>query len=192
MTKFFFTFPLAAWALAFYSSFGGAAVASALAIQDSSRRAFLNRAAAATTGATMGWVLTQQHQAGCMCGQCTNQHADGCSCGMCTEQHGEGCQCGQCLQGHAAGCGCGQCMRLGLGPQGAWAFEKREVGGADRSADTAAFNIQSDKTYERLEKSGFPLDTKADEQARLSEDLSSFSYPDSKPSKGKKNEKTKK
>ena len=75
------------------------------------------------------------------------------------------------------------------------AFEKREVGGADRSATTAAFNIQNEKNYERLEKSGFPLDTRADEQARLADALSSFSYPDtstSKPSKDKKDDKRKK
>lgn len=100
------------------------------------------------------------------------------------------------MEGHGAGCGCGSCaggIKLGFRPQGAYAFEKREVGGADRSATTAAFNIQNDKTYERLEKSGFALDTRADEQARLADALSSFSYPaSSTPSKDKNDNKSKK
>lgn len=83
-----------------------------------------------------------------------------------------------------------------LRPPSAMAYEVREVGGADRSATTAAFNIQNQKTYERLEKSGFPLDTRADEQARLADALSSFSYPaasssSSTPSKEKKDGKRK-
>ena len=85
-------------------------------------------------------------------------------------------------------------MQLGFRPPSASAFEKREVGGSDRSATTAAFNIQNEKTYERLEKSGFPLDTREQEAARLADALSSFSYPDEKTSssKGKKDSKSKK
>ena len=97
------------------------------------------------------------------------------------DQHGVGCNCDQCG---------GQTLAFSFRPQGAYAFEKREVGGADRSADTAAMNIQNEKTYERLEKSGFPLDSRADEQARLSDALSSFSYPaNTSPSSKEKQDK---
>lgn len=199
MPKLSFSLPFTACVYIALSSSNGdnGGVASALSMQNS-RRAFLNRAAAATTGATMGWVLTQQkHPGGCACGQCASQHSASCNCGMCKSgvdnSHVAGCQCGACLvashdascscgmcaQGHGQGCDCSQCGGglLGFRPQGAWAFEKREIGGDNRSATTAAFNIQNEKTYERLEKGGFPLDTKADEQARLSDALSSFSYP---------------
>lgn len=123
----------------------------------------------------------------------------GCQCGACVASHGAGCDCGACVAGHGAGCDCGQCgvqkrAFVNFGPAPANAFEKREVGGADRSAATAAFNIQNEKTYERLEKIGFPLDSRADEQARLSDALSSFSYPASgtPSSKDKKDSKNKK
>lgn len=199
------TLPLAACALIVYSNSGKPSVASGLAAPEP-RRTFLNRAATATTGATMGWVLTQQqHQADCLCGQCRNsqQHSAGCNCGMCTGQHDAGCQCGQCAseQQHDSNCNCGMCLTahdvgcncgvcgpsLGFRPSAANAFEKREIGGEGRSAETAAFNIQNQKTYERLEKSGFPLDTRAEEQARLNDALSSFSYPSNTSSKNKKN-----
>ena len=148
-----------------------------------------------------------QHGASCNCGMCSGQndgtHVAGCQCGSClvAASHSDGCNCGMCasmLDGHDAGCDCNQCgsgglLGLNFRPASANAFEKREVGGEGRSATTAAFNIQNEKTYERLEKSGFPLDTRAEEQARLSEALTSFSYPASGgSSSGKKiNEKAK-
>ena len=203
------TLPLTACAFIVYSSSGKASVASGLAAPEP-RRAFLNRAATATTGATMGWVLTQQHGAGCACGQCTamtssSLHPADCNCGMCTvQQHDANCNCATCIQQHDANCNCSMCLasshdagcdcgmcggpaaRLGFRPPAANAYEKREVGGEGRSANTAAFNIQNQKTYDRLEKSGFPLDTRADEQARLGEALSSLNYPSSDNSKSKK------
>ena len=235
MHKFSFSLPLAFCVYIAHTSSNDHAVVSALAMPDS-RRAFLNRAASITTGATMGWVLQQNndaHPGGCACGQCggalQQQHSAGCNCGMCNSSanshvagcqcgscvssshdagctcgscvasssaHDAGCGCGMCTSGHDAGCGCGQCggglASLGFRPQSAFAYEKRVIGGDNRSATTAAFNIQSEKTYERLEKSGFPLDTSADEKARLSDALSSYSY--STPTSGgkKTNDKAKK
>jgi hypothetical protein len=59
------------------------------------------------------------------------------------------------------------------------AFERRDVGDKDRSALTAAYNIQAYKTNSRLEQSGFKLDTREEEQAKLSNALGSFSYESS-------------
>ena len=56
------------------------------------------------------------------------------------------------------------------------AYERRDVGGADRSAITAAMNEQAYQTNNRLEASGFKLDTREEEQERLSSALASFSY----------------
>jgi hypothetical protein len=56
------------------------------------------------------------------------------------------------------------------------AYERRDVGGADSSAMTKAMNEQAYKTNNRLEASGFKLDTREEEQERLSSALSSFSY----------------
>ncbi|CAB9513366.1 expressed unknown protein [Seminavis robusta] len=190
-------------------------VASALSMP---RRGFLQQATVATTGATMGWVLSQQqqlsHPGGCACGQCL--HAKNCNCGTCTTGvHVAGCQCGSCVSGHDAGCNCAMCGTHDAGcncamcsdhgagcncgtcggglasafrPPAAYAYEKRQVGGANPSAETAAFNIQSEKTYDRLEKSGFPLDSRAEEQARLSDALASFSYPASNAAASDKND----
>ena len=185
-------------------------VASAL-VQPDSRRAFLNRAASATTGATMGWVLQQQnlvsnnsnHPGGCACGQCggsvqqhsascncgnCNAHVSGCQCGSCVaSSHDAGCNCGICSSSpHDAGCGCGSCSSsmAAFRPPSAYAYEARTVGGTNPSAETAAYNVQSAKTYDRLEKSGLiSLDSRADEKARLSDALSSYSY-DATPSGG--------
>jgi hypothetical protein len=83
------------------------------------------------------------------------------------------------LGDHDSTCGCPQCQ---IGPQVASAYETKEIGGADRSAATAAMNRQAIETNNRLERSGFKLDTAEEEKARLSDALSSFSY-DSSPSK---------
>ena len=63
-----------------------------------------------------------------------------------------------------------------FGVKSASAYERRDVGGPDRSAATAAMNEQAFKTNNRLEQSGFKLDTREEEQARLSSAMSSFSY----------------
>ena len=69
--------------------------------------------------------------------------------------------------------------------QNANAYERRDVGDENRSAVTAAFNEQAYKTNNRLEQSGFKLDTREEEKAKLSDALSSFSY-DASPSGSKK------
>ena len=56
------------------------------------------------------------------------------------------------------------------------AFERRDVGDESRSAITAAMNEQAYQTNNRLEASGFKLDTREEEQQRLSNALASFSY----------------
>jgi len=59
------------------------------------------------------------------------------------------------------------------------AYERRDVGDDGRSAATAAMNTQAFETNNRLEKSGFKLDTREEETAKLSSALSSFSYDSS-------------
>ena len=66
---------------------------------------------------------------------------------------------------------------FGLVPEAAQAYERRDVGAeGSRSAETYAYNLQAYKTNNRLEAEGFKLDTREEEQARLSAAMSSFSY----------------
>lgn len=66
---------------------------------------------------------------------------------------------------------------FGLIPGSAQAYERRDVGAeGSRSATTYAYNLQAYKTNNRLEAEGFKLDTREEEQARLSAAMSSFSY----------------
>ena len=66
---------------------------------------------------------------------------------------------------------------FGLVPRAAQAYERRDVGAeGSRSAETYAHNLQAYKTNNRLEAEGFKLDTREEEQARLSAAMSSFSY----------------
>ena len=60
--------------------------------------------------------------------------------------------------------------------ENASAYERRDVGDESRSAITAAMNEQAFQTNNRLEASGFKLDTREEEQERLSNALASFSY----------------
>ena len=62
--------------------------------------------------------------------------------------------------------------------------DDRDVGGTDMSSTTAAMNIQAKETNSRLEQGGFKLDTKEEEQSRLSSALASFSYDASSAPKG--------
>ena len=78
---------------------------------------------------------------------------------------------------HDSNCGCISCAN---------AYERRDVGGADRSAVTAAMNEQAFRTNNRLEQSGFKLDTREEEQERLSSALASFSYDSSSSTSGSK------
>jgi hypothetical protein len=62
-------------------------------------------------------------------------------------------------------------------PVRATAYERRDVGDPKtRSPSTAAMNEQAYQTNNRLEASGFKLDTREEEQARLSSAMASFSY----------------
>ena len=68
-------------------------------------------------------------------------------------------------------------VAFGLTPGVAQAYERRDVGAeGSMSAATYAFNLQAVKTGTRLEAEGFKLDTREEEQARLSAAMSSFSY----------------
>ena len=83
---------------------------------------------------------------------------------------------------HGYRCSCRGCSTdsnrewfFGFGVPPATAFD-REVGGDTASADTKAQNAQAKLTNARLAASGFKLDTREEEAARISESLSSFSY----------------
>jgi hypothetical protein len=63
--------------------------------------------------------------------------------------------------------------------------DARDVGGKDISSMTVAMNIQGKETNSRLERSGFNIDTKEEEQSLLSSRaLVSFSYDASSTPKG--------
>lgn len=70
------------------------------------------------------------------------------------------------------------------------AYERRDVGGEDRSMITAAFNEQAFQTNNRLESQGFKLDTPAEEAQKLSDAMKSFSYDDMSTKKNKTQRKT--
>jgi hypothetical protein len=61
------------------------------------------------------------------------------------------------------------------------AYERRDVGDENRSATTAAFNEQAYQTNNRLEREGLKLDTREEEQAKLRDAMTSFSYESSVP-----------
>lgn len=149
-------------------------VSSTASTTSSSRRTFVTKAVGFVGASSLGWLGGGIDMDGSV-------HASGCTCGDCS---------GAMQQGHGAACSCPSCGGgfAGLRPPAALAYE-RDVGGKDRSADTAALNLQARETNARLEKSGFKLDTKEEEEARLSSALSSFSY-DGNSSAGKSNQKT--
>jgi hypothetical protein len=70
-------------------------------------------------------------------------------------------------------------------------YERRDVGDKDRSGLTEAYNIQVYKTNSRLEQSGFKLDTREEEQARLSNALGTFTYESSTTNKNTRNSSSK-
>jgi hypothetical protein len=92
---------------------------------------------------------------------------------------------------HDDSCGCPSCVAAGPAP--ALAYERRDVGGADRSPEQEAYNEQAYKTNNRLERDGFKLDTAEQQSATLTAALSDYSYDvtPSKSSKGKKDDKKK-
>lgn len=71
------------------------------------------------------------------------------------------------------------------------AYPRRDVGSdSARSAETAAMNEQAYLTNNRLEASGFRLDTPEEEAEKLSNALSSFSYDNTKKSSKKSGRRT--
>lgn len=142
-----------------------------------SRRTFVTKAVGFVGASSLGWLSGGIDIDGAV-------HGPGCGCGFCSDA--------QPRSGHGVACSCPSCGDgggfAGLRPPAASAYE-RDVGGKDRSADTAAMNAQAKETNARLEKSGFKLDTKEEEEARLSSALSSFSY-DGNSSAGKSSQKT--
>jgi hypothetical protein len=78
-------------------------------------------------------------------------------------------------QQHAGNCRCDTCQfSFGVCPAGA--YERRDVGGDTRSAETAALNEQAYQTQSRLEKEGFKIETEAEQKASLTAALSDYSY----------------
>jgi len=87
---------------------------------------------------------------------------------------------------HDDGCNCVSCS-LGVAPAGA--YERRDVGGTDRSPEQAAFNEQAYQTNSRLEKQGLKLETAEEQKVSLTAALSDYSYSGTSPSKGDKKQK---
>ena len=86
----------------------------------------------------------------------------------------------------------GKCScRICMGVPAAEAYERRDVGGPGRSADTAALNDQAYQTQNRLEREGFKLETEQEQIASLSAALSDYSYSPSTGDKKKSNNKAK-
>jgi len=80
----------------------------------------------------------------------------------------------------------GGALLVGLTPLVANAYERRDVGDeGSRSAATAAFNEQAFKTNNRLEASGFKLDTLEEDKAKLSAAMASYSYESTTSNKKK-------
>ena len=74
---------------------------------------------------------------------------------------------------------------------GASAYERRDVGGSDRSPETAAMNEMAYRTNNRLERAGFRLDTAAEQSASLTSALSGMSYEDTNNKKSTQKKVTK-
>ena len=71
------------------------------------------------------------------------------------------------------------------------AYERRDVGGTERSPEQAAYNEQAYETNNRLEKAGLKLETREEQSKALTAALGEYSYssttPSSKDKKKKKN-----
>mmetsp|Transcript_8452 Transcript_8452/g.12526 ORF Transcript_8452/g.12526 Transcript_8452/m.12526 type:complete len:179 (-) Transcript_8452:202-738(-) len=124
----------------------------ALSVQ-SDRRSFLTKAAGAASSLAV-FGIAEQHDRDCGCASCK-----GGSLSM--------------LQ-HDSGCNCVGCSKFGVQP--AKAFYERDAGDETSSAVTKALNAQARQTNARLEASGFALDTKEEEEARISDAFKTFSY----------------
>jgi hypothetical protein len=67
--------------------------------------------------------------------------------------HGVSCDCGHCQ--------CGRFLAVGVGVPPAAAYERRDVGGENASAETQAMNLQAYETNNRLERQGLKLEVRA-------------------------------
>ena len=86
---------------------------------------------------------------------------------------------------HNYDCNCVSCMTMGV-VEPANAFYERDTGDETSSAVTKALNAQARLTNARLEASGFPLDTKEEEEAKIREAFKSLSYEPVSTSSNKK------
>lgn len=71
------------------------------------------------------------------------------------------------------------------------AYERRDVGGENRSAEQAAYNLQAYETNNRLERQGLKLETQAEQQASLTAALADYSYTPAAKSKNDKQKESK-
>lgn len=71
------------------------------------------------------------------------------------------------------------------------AYERRDVGGPERSPDQAAYNDQAYETNNRLEREGLKLETAEEQKASLTAALSEYNYS-ATPDKQRKNDTKKK
>jgi hypothetical protein len=90
---------------------------------------------------------------------------------------------------HDDDCSCRHCA---FGPEPAAAYERRDVGGEDRSPEQWAYNEQAYQTNNRLERDGLKLETAEEQKASLSSALSEYSKAPAAPATGKTNKDKKK
>jgi hypothetical protein len=90
---------------------------------------------------------------------------------------------------HDDDCNCRHCA---FGPEPAVAYERRDVGGEDRSPEQWAYNEQQFQTNNRLERDGLKLETAEEQKASLSSALSEYSKAPAAPAAGKTNKDKKK
>jgi hypothetical protein len=81
---------------------------------------------------------------------------------------------------HDNDCNCRHCA---FGPEPAVAYERRDVGGEDRSPEQWAYNEQAYQTNNRLERDGLKLETAEEQKASLSSALSEYSKAPAAPAK---------
>lgn len=123
--------------------------------------------------------LTSQHVAGCECDDCNSTPSSGGGMGIGfnpptktknNENHGIVCECDSCHQDVTL-----PLMRR-YGPPPAMAYETQDEDDIKRSADYYAQVKQMNETNARLTASGYKLDSKEEENAKINDAFASFSY----------------
>lgn len=76
-------------------------------------------------------------------------------------------------------------------PAASSAYERRDVGGEDRSPEQAAYNAQAFETNNRLEREGMILETAEEQKASLMAALADYSYDETPENKEKSKDKRK-